>query len=169
MSVPALLLINQIQRGDPFDFGFRGGAPRPPRRECRRINWYGIMVWSAIVALLGGFVWFVVKETREENRLNAIQPIVYTIPMGYVKRIGECNSGKHYYNCWVYPSNAKPFNTDVTDWPPGILDPSTELHWEIWTQDTRQRQFICNPKQCVERNRFYKDDEGYSEEFAKGN
>ena len=121
---------------------------------------------AVVVAVL---FYFGHKWNKEEDRLDAITPVVYSIPRGHVTSVNRCYSGKHYYNCTITMSNGDRWETDITNWPDEFFTPGTELHWEIWTQEYRQKQFLCNTTKCYAMNRFEKGDEDYSEVFAKGN
>lgn len=109
------------------------------------------------------------NRAKENQRLDAIKPVVFSIPMGHVTSVNQCRSSKHSYDCVVSLSSGQTWNTDITDKSNSFFAPGNPLHWEIWTQEYRQEQYICDQRHCYWQHRFVKGDEQYSETFAKGN
>lgn len=163
MAVPLLIMQQMRTHGSPFGGGYGdGGYESGP-------DWGMRIFFSAMLSFFLLIVGFIAYNIHIDNKYDAMPKSVYSRPMGEVKRVHTCYSGKHYYECEVVMSTGYAFRTDITEWPDSILDLGTTLHLEYVTQGDRQIGYWCNTEICTERWRAYRGDSDFNEDYAKGN
>lgn len=131
---------------------------------------WDLFEWFLAALFAGGCIvgTMIISSAVRDHKLDNLPTTVYDRGGVTVLKNENCQGSKYSYNCDITMSDGMRFQTDLSDWPSGMLYPNTRLTSQVRTNGIRQQYVYCNAQYCHTYMSCYKS-ECFNQTYAKGN